>query len=145
VWGPDGERLAEGPQRYGLRHGRWTVWELEDGKRFRREGRYVMGVAQDLWTYWYENGQMASRGRLRDGQRDGGWTYWYENGAKMQSGACHADLEQGPWTYWNPDGSLSGEATYKDGELDGRQVFYEADGAMRIEQYRNGEPVDLSL
>jgi hypothetical protein len=148
-----GAKIAEGPQHYGARHGRWKVWEVDDGVRYRREGEYVMGVAEGWWTYWYENGQKESEGRLVHGERVGPWTYWYDNGAKLEEGSYQAELRDGEWaswrdgewTYWNRDGSLSGKATYKDGMLDGQQVFYEADGTVRIQRFRDGEPVDFEL
>ena len=30
----------------------------------------------------YENGQIESEGKLKDGKEDGKWTEWYENGQK---------------------------------------------------------------
>jgi hypothetical protein len=153
IWGPDGEYLGSGPQRYGLRHGHWIEFEEVDGLRLRSEGVYERGIPVGLWWSWYENGQKLSEGRytsgVRDGRwqvwKDGVWTYWHPNGAKREEQSWKNGIAEGPWTLWNPDGSLAQQLMYKNDQLDGRQVIYEADGAVRIELYRNGQPVDFHL
>ena len=135
------------------RDGRWIELEEEDGLRFRSEGVYELGVPVGLWTSWYESGQMLSEGRytsgFRDGRRqawkDGLWTYWHENGNKREEQSWKDGLADGPWTLWNADGSLSQQLLYKDDQLDGRQVIYEAGGAVRVELYRNGQPIGFDL
>jgi len=40
------------------------------------------GIFKGVRTEWYENGQKAAAGTVKNDLKDGAWTLWYENGQK---------------------------------------------------------------
>ena len=117
-------------------------------------------------TTRHENGNIASRGNMLDGQvKAGEWVYFYENGQKEKQGHYIENLQQGTWTFWLLDGSESwtaqyekgtgnkngristfyksgkkkSESTYRDNRLHGVSNVWYTDGQKIQEQhYRNG-------
>ena len=54
----------------------------------------------------YENGQVETKGEIKDGKYDGKWTSWYENG------------------------QIESEAKYKDGKIDGKLIYWDESGQV---------------
>ena len=59
----------------------------------------------------YENGQVKSKGEIKDGKYDGKWTYWYENGQKKSEGSLKDN-----YTTWYENGQIESEGNWQDGE-----------------------------
>ena len=67
--------------------------------------------------YYYENGQLESRGNLKDGKEDGLWEYYYENGELEDRGNYKDGKEDGLWEKYYENGELENRENYKDGEI----------------------------
>ena len=46
----------------------------------------------------YENGQNKSKGKVKDGKRNGKWTYWHENGQIKEERNYKDGKKNGKWT-----------------------------------------------
>lgn len=62
----------------------------ENGNK-HKEGNYVDGFAQSIWTYWHHTGNKSSEGNYSDGFKHGKWTFWHENGDEK----CKNDFVHG--------------------------------------------------
>ena len=65
------------------------------------------------WTYWYENGQLESKGSYEDGIETGKWTYWYDDGQKISEGSYKDRRRDGQWTYWYENGQIESKLNYR--------------------------------
>lgn len=76
------------------------------------QGAYRNGLKEGLFELYHATGELAARGRYRQGQQIGDWAYWYPSGNRRQVlsfGAGHAPLVQQFWTD-------SGEQLVKNGQ-----------------------------
>ena len=64
----------------------------------------------------YENGQIESKGKVKDGKKDGKWTWWYENGQIKSEEHYKDGRRDGKWTHWHKNGRIEIERNYKDGK-----------------------------
>ncbi len=115
---PEGQTLAEGELRGGLRVGRWTFWH-PSGARMA-EGAYDAGMRSGTWTWWYESGVRQRRGTYESGQPDGLWTDWYPNGNRRQQAGYDRGVAHGRFTAWFENGIHQREGTLRRGQPEGR-------------------------
>jgi antitoxin component YwqK of YwqJK toxin-antitoxin module len=62
-----------------------------------------------LWSYWFENGQLAARGRYEHDRKVGDWTYWDKQGDPMPYEAWEREYEEYDWAYDDYTGTPKGE------------------------------------
>ena len=98
-----------------------------------------------LFTHWYENGQMKSKGVHKDYFESGLWTYWYDNGYKKAEGFwIDKDERDGKWNFWNSHGQLICSGIHCAWQGDGLWTFWNDDGSKIHEhEYRNSELLDV--
>ena len=77
------------------------------GKEEKEVGQYLL---------WHENGQKASEGNYKDGQKDGQHLWWYEDGKKEYERNYKNGELDGLWTRWYKNGKKEFERYYKDGK-----------------------------
>ena len=70
-----------------------------------------------LFTDFYANSQMKSRGNYKDGKKDGKWDTWFKNGQKQCKGEYEDGYEVGNWIWWAESGHKIFEGDYKDGKV----------------------------
>lgn len=75
-------------------------------------------------VYYYESGDMLSKGMLRRGVVDGEWEYYYEGGGLGSRGVYSNGLEEGVWEYFDESGGLSSTQEYHRGLLHGSTIAY---------------------
>ena len=77
-------------------------------------------------VFYYENGQVASEGTMRDGKPDGYWKTYYENGLlKSEGNRLNFELDS-IWTFYSDSGKVAVQITYKLGKKNGiRRTFHE--------------------
>ena len=63
----------------------------------------------------YENGQYKSKGKVKDGKRDGKWISWYESGQIRSEGNYKDGKEDGKFTERFENDQIWWEEHYKDG------------------------------
>jgi len=106
----------------------------------------------------YDNGQIESKGKVKDGLRDGIWNSWFGNGdIKFERNYINGkeidkdgliirrysddqimskgNYINGKYTWWSQLGYKTLDENYKDGNKDGRQVYYDPYGQIRLEEY----------
>ena len=104
---------------------------LENGMTLQTN--YKNGLKNGLETYYYVNGQKASEGIYENNKLEGSLTYWYDNGQKASEGFYTNDKPEGVQTAWDSDGNIESEQEYKDGELNGKSIFYE--NGIKVSEY----------
>ena len=70
-----------------------------------------------LWEYWHSNGQKAREGEFIDGKPNGTHKYWYENGQLRGIGNWKKGVYDGKWEMYNENGKDKIIHNYKDGKL----------------------------
>jgi antitoxin component YwqK of YwqJK toxin-antitoxin module len=131
----------------------------ESPKAQLRSGLYYQPNQQEPFTGQnlcvYSNGQYHSKGKVKDGKRNGKWTYWYENGhtkfertynknqiereRNYQNGAIVNDTK---YSYYE-NGLIKEEEYYKDGKLDSSSLhqYNQNDQKELVEHYKDGNLV----
>ena len=67
--------------------------------------------------YYYENGVRKGKGELFDDYgKLGEWTWWYDNGNIKSKGRYDWDKKDGLWIYYNEDGSKKETIEYRNGK-----------------------------
>ena len=73
----------------------------------------------------YENGQIQSKGNVKDAKKVGKWTYgkkvgkwttWYKNGQMESEKHYKEGKEAGKWTFWYENGQKKKELNYKNAQ-----------------------------
>jgi len=77
-------------------------------------------------TFYYENGEVASEGTMRNGKPDGYWKTYYQNGILKSDGNRKDFLLDSIWTFYNDSGYVALQITYKKDKKNGiRRTFHE--------------------
>lgn len=131
LWLPTGEKVKEGFYLYGVKQGLWTQWYANGQKNI--EGIYQDGWEQGQWTWWYDNGRKREEGIYENGKRQGRWVGWYTNGEKLDEGNYQGGKRQGLWTWWHSNGQINLEVSYEGGEISGALVKWLENGEKEFE------------
>ena len=105
----------------------------------------------------YINGQVKSKGEIKDGKNDGKWIWWHENGQKGLEKNYKDGKLDGKVTWWygqieknlsttlynvtKIDAQIEKLKNYKDGKLDGISTWWHENGQKSQEKnYKDGKP-----
>jgi len=105
----------------------------------------------------YINGQVKSKGEIKDGKNDGKWIWWHENGQKGLEKNYKDGKLDGKVTWWygqieknlsttlynvtKIDAQIKKLKNYKDGKLDGISTWWHENGQKSQEKnYKDGKP-----
>ncbi len=93
------------------------------------------------WEFYYNNGQLKSKGVLNDREnKDGEWIFYYRNGMLKEHSTYLDDSLTGKCSFWFDNGNLSSECDYKDNKEEGEKTTYYFNGLVRsIAQYKGGK------
>lgn len=98
-------------------------------------GRIRFGRKRGVWREWYENGQLSSKGRYKGGHKWGLWLGWHENGERKSERVYHG-LTSIAWialgevaSEWCADGVKKLECSY----------YGKGRSGMCREWYKNGQ------
>jgi hypothetical protein len=158
---PNGQKRWEGGYFDNFDYtGNFFKWYESGNKESESIDIYFDGTLY-LYTAWYENGQMMSRGKQSDCtlcSEVGLWTTWYENGNKKSEGFYRdRHTPSGEWKYWHSNGQLactgihSGNKEYESINIyfegwagDGLWVFWdEAGNKIHEREYMNCDFLNL--
>ena len=128
----------------------FSLYKNTDNKKL--EGLYRDGLKNGKWTWWYENGDIYSKGSFRAGLMSGQWEFYYSNGKIMSVGhyrngdGTNEDKNgipihgrQSKWAFWHKNGFKSDEQTWKNGKRDGVFTSWHYNGVRASEiTYING-------
>lgn len=98
-----------------------------------------LSQGQDWYTRkWYENGQLAFSGDLKDGKYDGLLKKYYENGQVEKIWEMKSGIHEGPSKKYYENGQMEESAWATNGLLQGNaMVWYENGKAKAIMHYKD--------
>ncbi len=89
------------------------------------------GVKQGLWTYYYTDGSIRSKGHYKNGKKIKDWIYYHPNGKVEQKGKYQDDGRlTGVWNWYYESGNLEREESFRRGKEDGIFVEYSDTGKV---------------
>ena len=105
------------------------------------------GLYYEMFTDVPFTGQVDEgvyRGAIKNGNREGLWTMYYGEGRLWSKGEYKNGNREGPWVMYYPGGLLATKGAHKNGEREGHWVWYREDGTTDEDLsgiYRNGVKV----
>jgi antitoxin component YwqK of YwqJK toxin-antitoxin module len=86
--------------------------------------------------FYYDSGEVMSRGELKNGKATGLWTFLFENGKTMAEGSFTKGKRNGDWKWYSRYGNLLTKGTYKYGVYHGVFInYYESGGVQDSGEY----------
>lgn len=152
---PDGKVRAEGNFLNDRQHGTWNFF-FDDGRK-EQEGDFDGGQKVGTWKWFYRNGNLhksetyvanklsgdftqysdsatvVAHGQYENNEKTG---YWRENiGDCSEEGEYSRGLKVGTWKTFYRSGKLHHSGDFKDGNPDGKHLFYHPNGFVAQEQH----------
>ena len=116
----------------GLKQGPYITWYDDARAKMNSKGCYQNNLKVGESIVYYENGNIWSRGYMKDDRQNGEWSEYWENGNIWFKGYYADSKEIGNWTYYYENGMIMSKGSYKGG---GNRI---ATGEW-IEYYENGK------
>lgn len=136
----DLEFIPQVPKAQNPGNGKYTDYFEENVIRI--EGLFKDSLMNNIWTTYYETGNIESTVNYKDGKA-GGAAYFYYNDEKQ---TLQAEMEfdenkiTGVFKLYYSDGSLKAIINYSKGTPDGEVFYYYPDGSVKVEgNYKNGK------
>ena len=83
-----------------------------------RNGIYYLPNETDPFTgsnvCKFDDGQLRSKGEIKDGEKNGRWITWFSNGQVSNEGVFIDNNKNGQWIWWNLDGIIFSKTKYID-------------------------------
>jgi antitoxin component YwqK of YwqJK toxin-antitoxin module/GH24 family phage-related lysozyme (muramidase) len=99
----------------GKKDGIWE-WYYDNGNLWSK-GSYINGLRDGYFEYYGVDGELLYKGYYKDDKMDGIWEEYYENGQLKSKGSYKDDLKDGIWEEYYINGNLEFKGLYKDDEL----------------------------
>jgi antitoxin component YwqK of YwqJK toxin-antitoxin module len=118
------------------------IWEVywPNGK-IKYRSTFINGKEEGYCNCYWDNGNIAQTGEMRDGKCIGVWTDYSYDGFKSLEGAYGENGNEGIWLSFWDNGNVMSEREYKNGMQDGVFRRYSDDGVLKYHgMYRDGEP-----
>ena len=110
--------------------------------QYKSKGKLKNGVKDGTWTSWYKNGQKREESEYKEGKSHGRSTTWYKNGQKVFEINSRDDLYDGAMTSWYENGQKMEEVNFKDDKKDGKSTIWNENGQITAERtYKDGNLV----
>ncbi len=118
-------------ERPEIKQGKYQEFYPSQAKKIACD--YVENVVQGPFLYWYENGQEAMRGSMKDGMREGPFAEFHPSGKPKIEATYRAGALDGAYReYYDADNKpVMFEKTYADGALAGPVVVRKPDGSVK--------------
>lgn len=95
---------------------------------------------------YYLNGNIYSKGELKNHKENGRWEYWHSNGKKAREGEFIDGKPDGTHKYWYENGQLRGVGNWKKGIYNGIWEMYNESGTEKvIQNYKEGKLVNGNI
>ncbi|MGV0831100.1 toxin-antitoxin system YwqK family antitoxin [Empedobacter brevis] len=92
---------------------------------------------------YYFNGNIYSKGLIKNLKENGFWEYWHSNGTKAREGEFVEGKPNGTHKYWYENGQLRGIGNWKNGIYDGKWEMYNENGKEKtIQNYKDGKLIE---
>lgn len=119
----------------------YHVKYIYDTDQPRETGRITNGKKEGIWTTYYRNGNIESKGSYSNGEKKGEWNEYHENGKLKEEGSYLNDKKVSTWNTYYDDGSTLYETgsygSYNAGGKNGAWKTYHKNGALKIGCYYN--------
>jgi len=81
-------------------------------------------VSDGFKIFTYPNGEISSKGLIKNGKPEGFWVNYYENGKIKSHGNRFDNKLDSIWNFYDKDGVLSVSLNYENGEKQGWKITY---------------------
>lgn len=108
----DGNILIEGEYFEGEREGNWTN-SVND---FVAKGKYITGLEDGKWKYFYPDGSVMFEGNYIQGNADGKHKYFYDDGTLKEEQFYSTGIPDKLWKKYDPEGNIIVTITYENGK-----------------------------
>ncbi len=108
----DGEVITKGTYIDGAKDGMWFY----NAGDHTEEGKYVVGLRDGEWKYFFSNGVSAFEGKYIQGNPDGKHRFYYDNGVLREEQIYVMGIKEGNWKKYDREGNLEIVITYQDNE-----------------------------
>ena len=107
------------------RPGGWNYDQLVFTERCKLRGRN--------WKLkmYYPNGQLQSKGKYKNGYREGKWKYYYSDGKLKEKGNYKQWKKEGTWKCYFNNGMIKKETRYKNGLTNGECTSFYNNGQLK--------------
>lgn len=109
------------------------------------DDRNLIGLRADI-EYFHPDGKLKAKGEINNGKKKDTWVFYYENGQVESKGnflpkGLEKDFKSGTWIYYNETGQVIKEESYfngvpnkniKYGDLSGISKYYYLDGKLKL-------------
>lgn len=115
--------------------------EYDDYGNLTAEGTYnEKGRKHGDWIYYYNTGEIKSKGSYNNNRKDGKWVYYYQSGKKEQEGSYIKGKLDKTWVWFFENGQIEREENYDNGKENGDFIEYNENGDIILKgQYVDGE------
>lgn len=127
-----GNVIVNGEYFDGNREGEW-ITVINDHKAV---GKYVAGLMDGKWRYYFDNGSLHFEGNYVQGNADGKHKYYFPNGNLKEEQYFSSGIRQKHWKKYTEDGHLKITITYvndKEYRINGVKVNFPVDLPLVIE------------
>lgn len=131
-----------------LRGNKWRrLWFDSNKKLHSKEERNARWQLDGYWlAYGYNpdnNHYLMNKTHYKNGKRDGlDYIYYSKSGMVWRLSYFRDDKEKMRQTFYE-DGRLRSKVPYKNGNIDGKAYYYDADGKLeKITIFKDGKPVE---
>lgn len=102
-------------------------------------GHYKDGQKSGKWEYWTERGRLYLVENYKEGAKNGKIIYYGANGKPELSGNYKAGAEDGEWRGFYESGAVRFVKSYTAGKLNGKALYFTAGGQKQKEEnYADG-------
>jgi len=137
LYDDDGKLIGEGKYFGKLKDGLWIYYDK--GIKVAEEN-YKMGKKNGVSHSYFPNGQISEEKNWTDDVENGIWRQYYENGKKRLETKIDNGVRNSVYYVYYQNGRLQIRGQYKDDLMDGKWVYYDADGKVIKEiVYHNGK------
>jgi uncharacterized protein len=107
----NGNVIAKGEFLEGEQEGEW-ITTIND---FRAEGKYIVGLKDGKWRFYYDDGNILFEGDYIQGNPDGRHRYYYPDGVLKEDQFYSSGMPDKNWKKFDQNGNLVVTVSYKDG------------------------------
>jgi antitoxin component YwqK of YwqJK toxin-antitoxin module len=122
----DGVKTAEGPVNASeKREGLWTAWYPDGG--IRSKGNYLNGYQNGEWEFYAQNGKTEQIGNFRSGVMEGEWRWFGKNSALLRSEIYARGLRNGLSVHYSDSAVIIAKGEYVEDECEGEWMVSTGD------------------
>jgi len=120
--------FEQGAHENGRRTGVWS--EFYPNGKVKTKGPYVNGKREGLWNFYLADGGDEASGRYLADEQSGHWVGYHPGGGKKFEGEFLVGVAQGAWTRWWPSGQKKAQGSILDGKWHGEWKAWDKDGRV---------------